>query len=143
MKKLFFLTFIFSFILFSCNDDNDCYKPAKPLVLEFVNSKGDNLIEKGTLKREHLHFLQDTGDTKIGISFEINNENRVLLNKPGNVQGSTTYEAIVQAKEIKIFNFIANVSKSSGKCGEYKIDDVKFENIESLSQNGFYQIVVE
>ncbi|HBX62807.1 hypothetical protein [Empedobacter sp.] len=111
--------------------------------MKFVNSKGDNLIQNGTLTKEHFHFLQVVGDTKIGISFDINHENRVILNKPGWIVGSTTYEVIVQAKEIKFFNFTVNASKLSGKCGGNKIDNVSFEDIEGFSQNGIYQIVVE
>ena len=111
--------------------------------MEFVNSKGENLIQNGTLTKEHFHFLQVVGDTKIGTSFEINHENRVILNKPGWVVGSTTYEALVLTKEIKFFNFTVNASKLSGKCGGNKIDNVSFEDIEAHSQNGIYQIVVE
>jgi len=144
MKKLLFLTFIFSFILFSCNDDNDnCFTQSEPVVLEFVNHKGENLIQNGTLTKQHLHFTQIADDVKIGVSFEINDENRVILNKPVRIEGSTTYEAIVLTKEIKFFNFTVNVSKLPGKCRENKIDNVLFENIESLSQGGIHQIIVE
>jgi len=111
--------------------------------MEFVNSKGENLIQNGTLTKEHFHFLQIAGDTKIGTSFEINHESRVILNKPGWIVGSTTYEALVLTKEIKFFNFTVNASKLSGKCGGNKIDNVSFKDIEALSQNGIYQIVVE
>ncbi|HCC95630.1 MAG TPA: hypothetical protein DEQ26_15170 [Flavobacteriaceae bacterium] len=131
MKKLLFLTFFFSFILFSCNYDSDCFTPPEPIVMEFVNSKGENLIQNGSLTKEHFHFLQIAGDTKIGTNFEINHENRVILNKLGWIVGSTTYEAFV------------NVSKLSRKCGGNKIDNVSFKDIEALSQNGIYQIVVE
>lgn len=143
MKKLLFLTFIFSCFLFSCNDDDNCFTQSEPVVLEFVNHKGENLIQNGTLTKQHLHFQQIAGDYKTRLSFEINHENRVILNKPGRIEGSTTYEVIVLTKEIKLFNFIANVSKLPGKCGGYKIDHVLFENIESLSQNGIHQIVVD
>jgi len=113
--------------------------------MEFVNSKGEYLIQNKILTKEHFHFLQIEGDTKIGTSFEINHENRVILNKPGWVWvvGSTTYEALLLTKEIKFFNFTVNVSKLSRKCGGNKIDNILFENIESLSQGGIHQIIVE
>lgn len=142
MKKIIFFTLVFSFILFSCNDD-DCFTTQEPVVLEFVNYKGENLIQKGILTKEHFHFLQVNGDTKFGISFEINNESKVVLKKPELLEGSTFYEAIVLTKEPKLFKFIVNISKLPGKCGSNKIDNILFENIESLSQGGIHQIIFE
>lgn len=57
--------------------------------MEFINSKGENLIQNETLTKEHFHFLQIAGDTKIGTSFDINNESKVVLKKPGLLEGST------------------------------------------------------
>lgn len=65
------------------------------------------------------------------------------MKKPGLLEGSTSYEAIVLTKEPKLFKFIVNISKLPGKCGSNKIDNVLFENIESLSQGGIHQIIVE
>ncbi|MGV0923163.1 hypothetical protein [Empedobacter tilapiae] len=65
------------------------------------------------------------------------------MKKPELLEGSTFYEAIVLTKEPKLFKFIVNISKSPGKCGSNKIDNILFENIESLSQGGIHQIIVE
>lgn len=143
MKKILFLTAFFSFILFSCNDDDNCFKQPEPIVLEFVNYKGENLIQNGILSKEKIIIQRQIDDnTKVGIFFSIV-DHKVSIKPTKLKNGITNYDVILLTDPIKLFNFKVSSSELSGKCGGSKIDNILFEDIESLSQGEVYQLIVE
>lgn len=143
MKKILFLTVLFSLMLFSCNDDDNCYTPPEPIVLEFVNKKGENLIQNGTLNKDKIIIQrQIDDDTKTGIFFSID-DYKIAIKPTKLNNGTTNYDVLLLTEPIKFFNFKVNSTELSGKCRGSKIDNILFEDIESILKNGVYQLIIE
>lgn len=137
MKKLISFILIALFFI-SC--EKDCYTSPEPIIFEFVNSNGENLIENGTLSSAFsISEKLDNGNT-VGVQLTKTADNKVILERVGSFNGTKNYTFY---SNIRFFDFSIRSSNITDGCDGFKIDEVKFENINATKETGFYKIVLE
>lgn len=143
MKKLILiLTVILS--IFSCRED-DCYTPPEPTIFKFVNINNENLISNGTISTSNIFIQENVGNGNYnGVQFEKTDDNKILLKNIGNNDGIKNYDVYINLEpEIKKFSFTLKSSKITGKCSGYKVENITFQNITEVKENGYYKLTIE
>ena len=142
MRKILTGILLGTLFLQSCKDD--CYKAPDPVVFEFVNSAGENLIQNGNLTSSEIVVQQDNGNGNFaGIEVEIRADKKVLLKNTGLFEGTKNYNVYLTTDPVKIFNFKIEASKLTGDCEGFKINNLIVEDISSTKENGYYKITVD
>ncbi|SFN89588.1 hypothetical protein SAMN05421741_11332 [Paenimyroides ummariense] len=144
MKKtlIIFTTILLALSLFSCEEEN-CFTPPQPIVFEFVNADGDNLIASGLLTNGEIVIQQDLGNgSSLRINVQITEDNKALLENVGWFDGTRNYTVYLILDSVKSFNFSIRSSKIKNNCSGYIIDDVTIENTLSTKQDGYYRVIM-
>lgn len=132
MKKIF-IFFIMIFLFTACGED--CYNPPQPIVFEFVNAAGENLIANGTLT---TYSIQD--ENNVAIQLTKTSENRVLLENVGAYNGTKNYKFY---SNVRLFDFSIESSEFNSGCEGYQINKLTFTGVEFdvKDENGYYKII--
>jgi len=134
MKKL--ILFLFPLLLFTaCGED--CYNAPQPVVFEFVNADGENLIANGTLT---TFAIQD--ENHVGVQLTKTSDNRVLLENVGAYDGTKNYKFY---SNVKLFDFSIQSSEFNSGCDGFQINKLTFTGvgIDVKDENGYYQIIFQ
>lgn len=134
MKKL--ILFFFPLLLFTaCGED--CYNAPQPVVFEFVNADGENLIANGTLT---TFAIQD--ENHVGVQLTKTSDNRVLLENVGAYDGTKNYKFY---SNVKLFDFSIQSSEFNSGCDGFQINKLTFTGvgIDVKDENGYYQIIFQ
>ncbi|SFO16667.1 hypothetical protein SAMN05421741_12343 [Paenimyroides ummariense] len=145
MRKtlIIFTLNLLSLSLISCEEEN-CYTPPEPTVFEFVNAQGQNLIASGILTKAEIVIYEDLGNgNSLGINVQITKDNKALLENVGWYDGNKNYIVYIILDSLKTFNFTVRSSKIKNSCSGYKIDNVNFDNIDSIKKDGYYMLTIE
>ena len=143
MKKLI-LILIVTLSIFSCRED-DCYTPPEPTIFQFVNINNEDLIKNGTISTSNIFIQENLGNgNSNGVQFEITDESKILLKNIGNNDGIKNYDVFINlTTEVKQFSFSLKSSKITGKCTGYKVENITFQNIAAVKENGYYKLKIE
>lgn len=134
MKKL--ILFLFPLLLFTaCGED--CYNAPQPVVFEFVNAAGENLMANGTLT---TFAIQD--ENHVGVQLTKTSDNRVLLQNVGAYDGTKNYKFY---SNVKLFDFSIQSSEFNSGCDGFQINKLTFTGvgIDVKDENGYYQIIFQ
>ncbi len=134
MKKL--ILFLFPLLLFTaCGED--CYNAPQPVVFEFVNADGENLIANGTLT---TFAIQD--ENHVGVQLTKTSDNKVLLEKVGAYDGTKNYKFY---SNVKLFDFAIQSSEFNSGCEGFQINKITFTGvgIDVKDENGYYKIIFQ
>lgn len=134
MKKL--ILFLFPLLLFTaCGED--CYNAPQPVVFEFVNADGENLIANGTLT---TFAIQD--ENHVGVQLTKTSDNKVLLEKVGAYDGTKNYKFY---SNFKLFDFAIQSSEFNSGCEGFQINKITFTGvgIDVKDENGYYKIIFQ
>ncbi|MGI9649841.1 membrane lipoprotein lipid attachment site-containing protein [Chryseobacterium sp. RLHN22] len=134
MKKIF-VFFLITILLTACGED--CYNPPLPIVFEFVDSNGENLITNGTLTTYTINEENQTG-----IELSKTDDDKILLENVGAYNGTKNYNFF---SNIKNFDFSIESSEFKGGCDGYQINKLTFTgiDIDVIDANGYYKIVLQ
>ncbi|MEC3876853.1 hypothetical protein [Chryseobacterium salviniae] len=134
MKKIF-IFFIMFFLFTACGED--CYNPPQPIVFEFVNAAGENLIANGALT---TYSILDENNTAIQLTKT--SENRILLENVGAFNGTKNYKFY---SNVKLFDFSIESSEFNSGCEGYQINKLTFTGvgIDVKDENGYYKIIFQ
>ncbi|MCE3076111.1 putative periplasmic lipoprotein [Chryseobacterium gwangjuense] len=132
MKKIFIFLLI-AFLFTACGDD--CYNAPQPIVFEFVNSNGENLITNGTLAS---YSVVEENQTTIQLTKT--SDDKVILENVGAYNGTKNYKF---NSNLKNFDFAIQSSEFKGGCDGYQINKLTFTgvNIDVTDEKGYYKIV--
>lgn len=134
MKKL--ILFLLPLFLFTaCGDD--CYNAPQPVVFEFVNAAGENLIANGTLT---TYSIQD--ENQAGVQLTKTSDNRILLENVGAYDGTKNYKFY---SNVKLFDFSIQSSEFNSGCEGFQINKITFTGvaIDVKDENGYYKIIFQ
>ncbi|WP_346984888.1 hypothetical protein [Chryseobacterium sp. POE27] len=134
MKKL--IIFLLPLLLFTaCGED--CYNAPQPVVFEFVNDDGENLIANGTLT---TYSIQD--ENHVSIQLTKTSDNRVLLENVGAYDGTKKYTFY---SNVKVFDFTIQSSEFNSGCEGFQINKLTFTGIaiDVKDENGYYKIIFQ
>ncbi|WP_449387775.1 hypothetical protein [Chryseobacterium lineare] len=134
MKKLILL--LLPLLLFTaCGDD--CYNAPQPVVFEFVNAAGENLIANGTLT---TYSIQD--ENHVSVQLTKTSDNRILLENVGAYDGTKKYTFY---SNVKVFDFSIQSSEFNSGCDGFQINKLTFTGIaiDVKDENGYYKIIFQ
>lgn len=77
-----------AFVFTACGEE--CYNAPQPIVFEFVNSDGENLITNGTLSN---YSIQD--ENHVNLQLTKTDDNKVILENVGAYNGTKNYTFIL------------------------------------------------
>lgn len=142
MKRPYLLLLAGALAVQNCKED--CYQAPEPVVFEFVNASGENLIQNGTLTKTKIIVQQDNGNgNSAGIDVEIRDNQKAVLKNAGLFDGTRNYQVYLNTDPIRTFNFKVSSGQLTGDCTGYKINNLTIENITWSSGQGYYRIVVD
>lgn len=136
MKKIFFY-FLLVFIFTGCGEK--CYNSPQPIVFEFVNADGENMITKGTLPSYSISENASNGD-QIGVQLTKTDDDKIILEGVGAYHGTKYYTFY---SGVKIFDFSIQSSEFNAGCDGYQINKLTFTNVEVSDEEGYYKIQLE
>jgi hypothetical protein len=134
MKKI--LLFLLPLLLFTaCGED--CYNAPQPVVFEFVNTDGENLIANGTIT---TYSIQD--ENHVAVQLTKTSDNRVLLENVGAYDGTKKYTFY---SNVKVFDFSIQSSEFNSGCDGFQINKLTFTGIaiDVKDENGYYKIIFQ
>lgn len=134
MKKIL-IFLIFSLTVISCGEE--CYNAPQPIVFEFVNSNGENMIANGTLGPFSI-----TDEDQKGVQLTKTSDNMVLLENVGAYNGTKNYKFY---SGVKNFDFSIESSEFKGGCDGFQIKKLTFTGIgiDVTDANGYYKIMLQ
>ncbi|KQS92415.1 membrane lipoprotein lipid attachment site-containing protein [Chryseobacterium sp. Leaf394] len=134
MKKLFFFLLV-TFMLTSCGEE--CYNAPLPIVFEFVNADGENLITNGTL---NPYSISD--ENQVGVKTAKTDDDKIVLENVGAYNGTKNYTFY---SPVRTFNFSIESSEFKGGCDGFQINKLTFTGIaiDVKDSNGYYQIILK
>lgn len=134
MKKMF-LFFIMTFLLTACGED--CYNAPQPVVFEFVNAAGENMITNGTLGPFTI-----SDENQANLQLTRTSDDRIILEKVGAFNGTKNYTFY---SGIRTFTFSIQSSEFKGGCDGYQINKLTFTGIgiDVTDEKGYYRIRLE
>lgn len=136
MKRIFSYLAILLFFI-SCS--KDCYKAPEPIIFEFINTAGENLIQNGSLTQFAISEDNNSNITP-GVQLTKTNDNKIILERVGSFDGTKNYKFY---STIKFFNFSIESSKATDGCDGYQIRGVDFKNITATKEGNYYRIILE
>lgn len=116
------------FMVNSCSDDSgmNCFTPPTPIVFQFEDQLGNNLIENGSLNTSQIKVREHEADGSVRvIQFNVI-ENRIVLQEVGFYAGTDNYTL---TSPVIDFGFSVTSSEITGNCAGYKIDEVVFDGV--------------
>jgi hypothetical protein len=134
MKKIF-IFFVITLLFISC--EKDCYNAPQPIVFEFANSSGENLITNGTLT---TYSIQD--ENNVSIQLTKTSDNMVILENVGAYNGVKNYKFYSNVKNL---DFAIHSSEFKGGCDGFQINKITFTGvgIDVTDEKGYYKIVLQ
>ncbi|WP_027378465.1 hypothetical protein [Chryseobacterium daeguense] len=134
MKKI--LLFLLPVLFFTaCGDD--CYNAPQPIVFEFVDAGGENLLTNGTLT---TYSIKDENNANIQLTKT--SDDKIILENVGAYDGTKNYTFY---SNVKVFDFSIQSSEFNAGCDGFQINKLTFTgvNINVTDENGYYKIVLE
>ncbi|MDR2235151.1 MAG: hypothetical protein LBE92_03425 [Chryseobacterium sp.] len=133
------LLLLFSVVLFLCSCEKDCYNPPQPIIFEFVDESGNNLIENGELT--NMTVQEDMGNGNFtGVELTKTNDHKVILEKVGAFDGERPYKFF---SNINVFDFSIKSSRFTAGCEGYQIKSIVFKNIQVTDEKVYYKIILK
>ncbi|KQT18156.1 hypothetical protein ASG31_05330 [Chryseobacterium sp. Leaf404] len=134
MKKIIFFL-LTTFILTSCGEE--CYNAPQPIVFEFVNDNGDNLITTGAL---NPFTIKD--ENQVTVQVTKTDDDKIVLQNVGAYNGTKNYTF---TSPVRTFSFSIVSSEFKGGCDGYQINKLTFTGIaiDVKDDNGYYQIILK
>lgn len=119
---------------------NDCFTPPEPVVFEFVNAEGKNLITTGQLHKNNFEFREELGDRENKlVAYDIRSDDRVILPKVAWTEGFIRYKFL---STIKSFPFTVKTSKNQN-CGGTIIEELKLDDVNYQQKDGYILVILE
>lgn len=133
MKKIIFFLLV-TLVLTSCGEE--CYNAPQPIVFEFVNANGDNLITTGAL---NPFSIQD--ENQVGVQVTKTGDDRIVLENVGAYNGTKNYTFY---SPVRTFNFSIESSEFKSGCDGFQINKLTFTGIaiDVKDENGYYKIIL-
>ncbi|KUJ52275.1 hypothetical protein [Chryseobacterium sp. JAH] len=135
-KKILTLFSIIS-LLISCKEE--CYTNPEPVVFEFINSQGENLIQNGSLPTFAIQEEPVNG-ISTGVELTKTADFKIKLEGVGSFSGTKKYRFF---STIKLFNFSIRSSAVTTECEGFKIDQIEFDSISSTKEINYYKIILD
>jgi len=134
MKKIFFLILL-TVLLSACGEE--CYNAPQPIVFEFVNDNGENLITNGTL---NPFSIKDENQAAVQVTKT--DDDKIVLQNVGAYNGTKNYTFY---SPVRTFNFTIESSEFKGGCDGFQINKLTFTGIaiDVKDTNGYYQIILK
>ena len=145
MKNLYLpsLIIILNSILVGCERE-ECFTPPQPVVLEFVDGSGANLLSNGSLNSKKIIIQEDNGNgTLVNINHTLREDNKIMIKDNVWKEGLRNYDVYLTMDSIRTFKFKTETSKFTGKCSGYELTNVQVENIPSTKENGYFKIIID
>lgn len=123
-----------TFMLTACGEE--CYNAPQPIVFEFVDANGDNLITNGAL---HPFSIQD--ENQVGVQVTKTEDDRIVLENVGAYNGTRNYTFY---SPVRTFSFSIESSEFKGGCDGFQINKLTFTGIaiDVKDENGYYKIIL-
>ena len=137
MFKRLLLLFSIVIVLISCKED--CYSAPEPVIFEFVNAQGENLIKNGTLTNFAIQEEAQNG-VSVGIQLTKTEDFKVKLENVGSFDGTKKYKFF---STIRFFDFSIRSSHVTTECDGFQIDQIDFDSISAAKHNDHYRIILE
>lgn len=124
-----------TYMLTACGEE--CYNAPLPIVFEFVNENGDNLITNGTL---NPFTIKD--ENQAGVQVTKTDDDRIVLENVGLFNGTKNYTF---SSPVRTFNFSIESSVFKGGCDGFQINKLTFTGIaiDVKDENGYYKIILK
>lgn len=127
-------------LLVTACEKKDCFTPPEPVVFEFVDAEGKNLITSGQLHKDNFDFRQELGnhENKL-VEYIIGEDDRVTLYEVGWSEGVVQYKFL---SIIHSFPFIVK-ARNNGDCGGTTIEQVTLGDVEYEQKEGYILVILE
>ncbi len=124
-----------TFFMSSCGEE--CYNAPLPVIFEFVDDNGNNLITNGT-----LNPFSVMDENQVGVALTKTDDGKVILENVGIFNGTKNYTFY---SPVRVFQFSIESSEYKGGCNGYQINKLTFTGIaiDVTDQKGYYQIVLK
>ncbi|PRD48063.1 hypothetical protein C5745_05990 [Sphingobacterium haloxyli] len=120
-------------------EKQDCFTPPEPVVFEFVDAEGNNLITTGQLHNDNFEFREELGnDQNELVEHTIGVDDRVTLYSVGWSGGVEQFKFL---STIKSFSFLVKARNNKG-CGGTKIEQVTLDDVEYQQKEGYFLITL-
>ncbi|MBF0598317.1 hypothetical protein [Faecalibacter rhinopitheci] len=137
--KIKFLFIITSLLFISCHND-ECYEPSRDIILEFVNTNGDNLIENGELDVSTISINKILSeDEQFGVHNNVVEGNKLKLNNE--ISRFDGIQKFIFSSNLNLFTFEINSGKVND-CDAYYINYIIFDSVYNEKQNDYYRITL-
>lgn len=131
---------LFLGLFLACKDSEQCFTPPQPVIFEFVDEDGNNMISNGLLHANNFEFREYLGNMESRlVTYQISDDDRIQLDEAGWTAGVKQYEFL------SIFNsFLIVVSaQENDGCGGTHIEDVAVSEVEHEERNGYIQVTLD
>lgn len=129
--KTFLLIAIISFLFIACSVDDSytCFTPPQEVVLELVDTQGQNLFENGTLNVDEIKIYEilEDGELKSHSNPIIKYNYRISIPGLGWFDGTKNYRF---QSPLRDFDFSVVSHKLTGNCGGNVIDEINFSGVD-------------
>lgn len=134
MKKIIPFLMV-TFMLTACVEE--CYNAPLPIVFEFVNENGDNLIKNGAV---NPFTIKD--ENQVAVQVTKTDDDRIVLENVGLFNGTKNYTF---SSPVRTFNFSIESSEFKGGCDGFQINKLTFTGIaiDVKDENGYYKIILK
>ncbi|MBE8712428.1 hypothetical protein [Sphingobacterium hungaricum] len=129
--KAYIVSGLIWLLLVSCGKE-DCFTAPEPVVFEFVDGAGNNLITTGALNPQNFDFRKVTGEFEdVKIDYSLGDDDRITINSFTDDPGVTNYRfySIIQS-----FSFSVKAEENAS-CEGNNIVDVLLIHDDYTEQN--------
>ncbi|NGM64139.1 hypothetical protein [Sphingobacterium sp. SGR-19] len=127
-------------LLITACEKKDCFTPPEPVVFEFVDTEGNNLVTTGQLHKDNFEFREELGNHENElVEYGIREDDRISLPKVGWSDGVIQYKFL---STIKSFSFLIKATKNKG-CGGTTIEQVTLDDVEYEQKEGYILVILE
>lgn len=134
---------LLAILLLADCERSECFTPPSPVVLEFLDTNGQNLIQNGRLKTEDIRVqLADGHIAQPELRTELGQYNRVQIHGVGWADGTINFKVQLNLIQPVVFGLGITSAPVPGKCGGRVIQDVQISQIQSVKEQGYYKIIV-
>ncbi|MBD1422557.1 hypothetical protein [Sphingobacterium chuzhouense] len=121
-------------------EKKDCFTPPAPVVFEFVDAEGKNLITTGQLHKDNFELREELGNRENElVEYKIREDDRVLLPEVGWSEGVIQYKFL---STIKSFSFLVKARKNKA-CGGTIIEQITLDGVEYEQKEGYILVILE